>query len=72
MLKNPKPGFEEVIKLHFKHRKVPLLKSLHGWIDEVRQTDRQQPCCASSALRPTRVLPARINKSISASASAIV
>lgn len=35
MLKNPKPGFEEVIKLHFKHRKVPLLKTLHGWVEEV-------------------------------------
>ena len=35
MLKSPKPGFEEVIKLHFKHRKVPLLKTLHGWVEEV-------------------------------------
>jgi len=48
MLKNPKPGFEEVIKLHFKHRKVPLLKSLHGWIDEVRQTDSSH----AALLRP--------------------
>eukprot|EP01043_Picozoa_sp_COSAG02_P069288 COSAG02_NODE_11811_length_1650_cov_0.945197_1_plen_119_part_00 len=35
MLKTPKPGFEEVIKLHFRHRKVPLLKKLHRWVEEV-------------------------------------
>lgn len=44
MLRNPKPGFEEVIKLHFRHRKVPLLKTLHGWVEEVPPHLQQYQC----------------------------
>ena len=37
MLKNPKPGFEEVIKSHFLHRRDAITKTVGNWIAEAEK-----------------------------------
>ena len=64
MLKNPKPGFEEVIKSHFLHRRDAITKTVGNWIAEaekkgalrymsqgLRHADAEQRTCGQGCPR---------------------
>jgi len=54
-LRNPRPGFEEVIAIHFRMRQTHILAAVDSWIQQAESGDWLG---GSAGLTPTRTIPA--------------
>lgn len=42
MIRNPPPGYEEIIKTHFKYKGCKIIETIDGWINKCTNKDMQQ------------------------------
>ena len=42
MIRNPLPGYEEIIKTHFKYKGCKIIETIDGWINKCTNKDMQQ------------------------------